>query len=116
MIFFLIRLRARNKLGVLILLLALAPLPAVPRHMDAWKNHTLLGVKCEDGDWARQLAMTVLLLNPFYLMHIVFLFAMGVAIFLLLLDAVVKGVFLICTISVHFATAPCRLNHKPVPR
>ena len=98
------------------LLLALAPLPAVPRYVDTMKNHTLLGVKYENGDWARQLAMTELLLNPFHLIYLVFLFAMGVAIFLLLLDAVVKGVFFLCTISVHFATSPCRLQHKPVPR
>ena len=94
------------------LLLALAPLPAVPRYVDTMKNHTLLGVKYEDGD----LAMTELLLNPFHLIYLFFLFAMGVAIFLLLLDAVVKGVFFLCTISVHFATSPCRLQHKPVPR
>ena len=116
MIFCMFHLRARNKVGVLLLLFALAPLPAAPRHVDTLKNHTLMGVKCEDGDWARQLAMTGLLLNPYYLIYTFLWFAIGVAMLLLLLEALVKGVFLLCTFSVHIATSPSGLHSNSVPR
>lgn len=103
---------------MLILLFALAPLPAplpaVPRHVDTLKNHTLMGVKCEDGDWARQLAMTRLLLNPCYLLYIAVCFTIGVAMFLLLLDVFLKGFFGVCTVSV--ATSPSMLYRNSVPR
>ena len=51
MIFFLSkRLRTKRDFGVLLLLLALAPLPTGPVHVDALHDDTLLLVESEDHD------------------------------------------------------------------
>ena len=105
---------------MLILLFALAPLPAplpaVPRHVDTLKNHTLMGVKCEDGDWARQLAMTRLLLNPCYLLYIAVCFTIGVAMFLLLLEVFLRFFLGFALCLCLLPPSPSMLYRNSVPR
>ena len=65
------------------------------------RPHTL-GVMCEGGNWARQLAMQELLFNPYYIIFCILLWlAIGVALLLLLLLLIVNGVFLVCELSVY---------------
>ena len=100
MIFFLsTRLGTKRDFGVLLLLLALAPLPTGPVHVDALHDDTLLFVESEDHDWCRRWKITAFCLTPFFL---VYAFAIGFAVFMLLSLAILKWFCNCMTFAKHY--------------
>ena len=104
------RRRYTKTFAILVLLVSAVPLPRPDYIIHQYpQGATTSASSC--SYWSRQIEVESFLLNPKCLMYLVLTLLLCVLCAIGMMDMMLKAVYCVCTLAVHYATHHCRLPH-----